>query len=352
MKEGYFKRVNELTPTRLWINNPSPKESEVAIAAGSISCTTNPTFCMKQLMNESEHDNVIKVIDNVIKEENNDDKAADLIQQKLIKKILEYFLPLYEKNPDREGFVSIQGNPNLDDNADNIFNEALRYRKLGKNLIAKIPVTKSGLEAMKHLIKEDVPIIATEVMSISQAIYVWELYKSESQKCKKYPPLYVTHITGIFDEYLENFVKQNNIDISPDILWYAGCIVARKQYQIFKERNYPGIMLGGGARGLHHFTEMVGSDMHITINWKGTADELIKLNPPVVHRMFNPTPDYVVEELVSKIPDFKKAYNDDGLKIEEFKDFGPVLLFRSKFIDGWDYLIEIIKCRREKIALS
>lgn len=349
MSKDYFKRVSEQTPTKLWINNPTPEEAHKAIDAGAISCTLNPTFCMKMLTNESEYEGVISIIDSIVKEEKNDSKVADLVQQRLAKKILDIFLPLYENNPGKEGFVSIQGDPFQDNDAEHIINEALRYRNLGKNFIAKIPVTESGLEALEVLITENIPIIATEVMAISQAIYVCDMYKRVSSKYTKYPLFYVTHITGIFDEYLQNVVKQEDINISPDILWQAGCIIARKQYKILKEKAYPGIMIGGGARGLHHFTEMVGADMHITINWKGSADKLIELDPPVIYRMFNPVPDYVVNELFEKIPDFRKAYIENGLGLKEFKDFGPVSLFRSQFINGWNYLLTSIKKRREKI---
>ena len=37
----------------------------------------------------------------------------------------------------------------------------------------------------------------------------------------------------------------------------------------------------GGARGLQHYTEMVGCKCAITINWIGTADKLIEQDPPV-----------------------------------------------------------------------
>lgn len=349
MNQDYFKRINKLTPTRLWINNPTPIEAKKAIESGAISCTTNPTHCMKQIKADSEKDYIFKIIDEVVKDTSDDNEAADLIQQKLVKKILDIFLPLYENNPGKEGFVSIQGNPFLDGDTKHIIDEALRYRKLGKNFIAKIPTTKSGIEAMESLICENIPIIATEIMGISQAVHVCEMYKHVSKQIGKYPPFYVTHITGIFDEYMQNVVKKYNINISPDILWQAGCIVARKQYKILKERSYQCTMLGGGARGLNHFTEMVGSDMHITINWKGTADKLIELDPPVVYRMFNPVPDHIVDELLRKIPDFKKAYQEDGLTLEEFKDFGPVNLFRDQFLNGWGFLLTTIKDRREKV---
>lgn len=350
MNEGYFHRVTEQTPTRLWINNPTLTEADKAIAAGAISCTTNPTYASKELQREESRDYALNVVDEAIKETDENDEAADLVQQRLAKRILDKFLPLYEQNPNQQGFVSIQGNPLRDEDPKHIIDEALRYRKLGKNFITKIPVTEAGLIALEALIPEDLPMIATEVMGIAQAVSTCEMYQCVSKECGKYPPFYLTHITGIFDEYLKNVVTRDEIDISPDLLWQAGCIVARKQYKIFKERGYPGIILGGGARGLHHFTEMVGSEMHITINWKGCADKLIEVDPPVVYRIDTPAPQYVIDELLEKIPDFRKAYLEDGLTIQEFKDFGPVDFFRSMFVKGWDYLLNTVKERRAEAA--
>ena len=94
MNMDYFKRVNKLTPTRLWINNPTPEEARKSIAAGAINCTTNPTYCMNQYKRETEQNEVISVIDEVVKNIKHDSMAAALVQKKLVKKILEIFLPL------------------------------------------------------------------------------------------------------------------------------------------------------------------------------------------------------------------------------------------------------------------
>ena len=37
------------------------------------------------------------------------------------------------------------------------------------------------------------------------------------------------------------------------------------------------------------------------MNWQGTADLLIEQDPPVVERLFNPVPEYVIDELVEKL---------------------------------------------------
>ena len=53
---------------------------------------------------------------------------------------------------------------------------------------------------------------------------------------------------------------------------------------MMRKRGYDITLMGGGARGTHHFTEMVGGALHVTINWS-TADEIIKANPPITSRI-------------------------------------------------------------------
>lgn len=55
MISGYFHRVTDETDTRLWINNPTIKETEMAIAAGAISCTTNPSYSSRMIKSQSEN---------------------------------------------------------------------------------------------------------------------------------------------------------------------------------------------------------------------------------------------------------------------------------------------------------
>jgi transaldolase len=84
----------------------------------------------------------------------------------------------------------------------------------------------------------------------------------------------------------------------------------------------------------------------ITINWVGTADKLLEQNPPVVYRLFNSVQQYVIDELMEKLPDVKKGYLEVGLTVEEFEDFGPVQLFKSAFTKSWGRVLSIL--RREE----
>jgi len=340
---GYFRRVAQESRTRVWVNNPRISELQEAIKAGAVSCTTNPSYCSKVIL--TERDYLHTVIDGVIEETDDNDAAAEHVYQIAAKRVLEAFLPIYEESKGVHGYVTIQGDPRLDTDPDAIVKEALRCQELGPNFMAKIPVTEAGIQAMERLVEKGIPICATEIFSVSQATKMCEVYQRAAKKSGKYPPFYVTHITGIFDQLFRETVEKEHIDISPDALAQAGCIIARKEYRILKEKDYPGIMLGGGARGLHHFTEMVGGDMAVTLNWS-TMQELINIDGPVASRIDAEAPQSVVDELRIKLPNFRRAYDEHALSVREYADFGPVVLFRTMFLNGYARLLDAIADRR------
>jgi hypothetical protein len=276
---GYFHRVHATTPTRLWINNPSGSDLEKAIQAGAINCTTNPSYCSKLLQSEPAYiKGVIKETVHRMPSASVDQVAIEVIKH-VSKRILDRFFPLYQASNGKEGYVTIQDDPRKDYDTDHTVKAHLEFSKLGKNFMAKIPVIAGGCEAIEELVARDIPV--------------------------------------------------------------AGSIIARKEYRVLKERNLPGTLLGGGARNLSHFTNFVGGDFHITINWS-TAEELIQLDPPVEKRIDAPTPREVVEELSAKLPGFRRAYEEDGMQLEEFADFGPVMLFKTMFLNGYIRLLDEI----------
>ena len=93
--------------------------------------------------------------------------------------------------------------------------------------------------------------------------------------------------------------------------------------------------------GTQHFTEFVGSDMHITLNWS-TIAEIIDTDMPVENRIDTPAAQETIEGLRNKFVDFRRAYDNDGLKVEDYAGFGPVQLFRNMFLDGYQHLLDTI----------
>lgn len=348
-KNTYFHRLHAQTPTRMWINNVTREQARMAIAAGAAGCTQNPAYTWKMMQNEEERPYVMAKLDEILRSEPDDNEALIKLQRELIQGVAEIFMEMYERSHGRDGYVSIQGDP---------FNETgeaiARYARFNTsplpNMTAKVPVVEGGLEAIPHLVEERIPINCTEIMAVRQALDVAGIYREYCKKMKDPAPMFYSVITGIFDEYLHKYVAERNIDISPDVLWQAGIAVAKKAYWMMKEAGSPCRFIGGGARGLQHFTEMVGADCIVTINWTGTADKLIEQDPPVVQRFFMPVPHSVEDELLRKVDEFRRAYLVDAITPGEYESYGPVVLFRSSFESAWKNALAEVGKRRAQLG--
>ncbi len=111
----------------------------------------------------------------------------------------------------------------------------------------KIPVTEEGLKAIGILAAQGVPINATEVMSVRQAMDVGRVYTEATKYCIRKAPIYYSHITGILDEYLHTTAQETEIAIASDVLFQAGIAAAKKTY-VMTRAQYPNVgFIGGGA---------------------------------------------------------------------------------------------------------
>jgi transaldolase len=348
MAEQYFRELRERTQTRFWINNPTAAELGLAMEQGAVSCTTNPAYCARLIASEPEY--IRPLIDAVIRECPDCESAAVLVYQRACGRIMQAYADLHQRSAGTAGFVTIQDDPRHDADMQRTVAAAMANRQLGANFMAKIPVIAGGIEAIEACVEANMPVCATEVFSIAQAMYIDERYAQASRRADRRPPFYLTHISGIFDEYLEKVAAREGIVIDPDILHQAGLTVARKQYAMLHQRGSQALLLGGGARGTHHFTGLVGGNAHITINWS-TAREIMDSAELPQDNLMLATPQRVIDELREKFPDFRIAYDDNGHEPADFADYGPVQLFRNAFLKGWYLLLAEIASRRNANAL-
>ena len=205
--------MSNQTPTEFWIYNPTREQADLAIPYGASGCTNNPSYTQKMVDHPIEGYYALNVMDDVISETEKGNTVAEF-QRRLVKPIRDNFLPLFVLTGGRKGYVSIQGDPIYEDDPDIIIQKALDKHKLAPNICCKIPTTISGLKAMEYLINQDIPLNATEIFGIRQAVVLWEKYIKVSKKCGKTPMLYISHIAGIYDDYLQNKARKERIKIS------------------------------------------------------------------------------------------------------------------------------------------
>ena len=338
--DGYFLRVQRETASRFWINNVTRTEAKLAIEAGAIGCTQNPSYVWKMLSSDDEKAYAESLLAPILERTKDDNEALAILQRELVGGIAAMFRPLWDASEGRQGYVSIQGDP-FDESYETIMRMARDNRAKGPNIMIKIPVTEEGLRAAGQCIREGMPVNATEVMSLRQAMDLCDVYDDAVKGMKNPPRVYLSHIAGIFDEYLAGAAAKSGLDIPSDHLFQAGKAVAKKIRAAMDDRATEVGFINGGARGLHHFTEWVGADISTTINWKGTAEDLVTLNPPVVSRFDCPVPARVVDSLM-RMPDFAKAWLPEGIEPHEYEEYGPVVLFCSSFRKAWKSALERI----------
>ncbi|MCI8417697.1 MAG: hypothetical protein HFI33_09450 [Lachnospiraceae bacterium] len=340
---AYVKRVQDQTPTKLWVNNPLPEEVEEALAFDVFGATTNPTYLSK-LMKAGDQ-GLRECMGEFVKKEPDDDRVMEELQKAMIKRLAEKLLPLFRASNGQKGFVAIQGNPHYDRDADYIYEEALRYFEAAPNIIVKMPGTQAGHEAFERLVAENKPLIVTQGFTMAQSDSIFQAYRRASLGSGYQPPMFMTTLTGIFDQFTAEYTKKHHISVTPEVLSQAGCLISHRVYQYWKEKHAAGVLMGGGARGIQHFTEMVGGAMHVTVNYS-FIEELNELNLDISNKMDAKPGDEVVWELLEKLPYFRQAWEVDAQRREDFENYEPFLYFESSFLEAWDLVQEELRAER------
>lgn len=346
LNDGYFQRVARDTPTRLWVNNATPEQAAAALAAGAVGASTNPTYCSKLPA-----DYLNALIDAALEGETDENAVAEKVYREAVVRLQAIFLPLYEATHGQYGHVAIQGDPRTNTDSNAIIEGALQYRKLGENIFVKMPSTPAGAIAMERLTAMGVNTIATLGFSLSQALFMAEAYERGLKRSKTQPGCYVTYIAGILEDYLQAENERLDLRVSDSLIAQAGCIGHRATYRAMKSRGLKAILIGGGARKLHHFTELVGGDQAITIGWN-FIEQLLKQDQEVSSHIDAETPDEVVAQLEKHFPDFTKSFRENALAPDQFQEYGPVVFFQKSFLAGVESLLQAIRKRKAVKAQS
>ena len=341
----YFHRIAGQTPTRLWINNATPAQAGAALELGAVGATTNPTYAARLLREDPES---IALLEQAIRETNSDDEAADRFLMAAVSRLMDVFLPIHERTRGAFGHVAIQGDPRVNADTDAILDGASRYLALGENIIIKVPATSAGARALEELTSMNVPTIATLGFSVDQALCMADAYGKASEKSGNQPRCYVTYIAGILDECLAEDSEMLGHPVPGAWVDQAGCQGTRVAHRLFRERGYEAVLMGGGARGARHFTELVGGNLHITIGWS-LADELARGDGPVEERIDTEISEEVEAGLAVHLPDYVRASRPGSLRPDEFVGFRPVAAFQRTFLDAVDVMLDTIEETRTKL---
>jgi len=332
-----------------WNDSCSVPELSYAIANGAVGATTNPTIVLGVLKKELAvwRDPLQRII------EGNPtwtevDVAWKLIEEMALK-AAEVLRPIFEREQGRKGRISMQTSPTFYRNAEAIVAQAMHFHGLAPNIQVKIPVTRAGIPAIEEATYRGLNVNATVCFTLPQSIAVAEAVERGLQRraAAGHDPASMTPVCtlmiGRLDDWLKVVAKQDGIVLTPGYLDWAGIAVMKKAYGIFQQRGYRARLLAAAYRHHLHWSELIGGDIVQTIpyEWQLLFNQS---DIEVKKRMQNPVDPTIVEELYRKFTDFRRAYDENGMIVEEFDRFGATLRTLRTFIGSY---AELLACVRD-----
>ena len=329
--------MTQTTPTCLWNDSASTQELTYSIEHGAVGATCNPVIVLGVL--KKEVGQWKERIHSLIKERPTatENQIGWQLVREVSAKSAALLKPIFDQHKGRNGRLSIQTDPRFYRDTRAIVEQAAEFTEIASNMIVKIPVTRAGIPAIEEATYRGISINATVCFTLPQCIAVAEAVERGLQRREKevkdiasMGPV-CTIMVGRLDDWLKVAAEKENITIDPGYLEWAGVAVFKKAYQIFKERDYRIRLLSAAFRNHMHWSEFIGGDVVISppYAWQvrfNTSDIGIQ------RRIYNPVNGKIVEELLAKFGDFRRAYSENGLSVEEFDDFPPTRRTLRQFI--------------------
>jgi transaldolase len=334
-------------PTEYWNDSCNAAELAYAMDNGAVGATTNPTIVgavMKQ-----EYDIWAPRVQEIISHNptwTDQQVTWQVIEEMAIRgwKVLE---PIYQKNHGQSGRLSIQTNPTYNRSVDQMVEQAQHFHTLAPNAQIKFPTTAAGVAAMEQATAEGASVNATVSFTVAQALAVGEAVEralaareAEGHDTSWMAPV-CTIMIGRTDDWVKKSCDRDGIIVDPAAQDWAGIAVFKRAAAIFAERGYRTRLLAAAYRHHLHWSELIGGDISMTI----PAAWQRRFNASTVEvkdRWNEPVPQAYVEELLERVPEFRKAYEPDGLSVPEFDTYGATMRTLRAFVASYWELVGTI----------
>lgn len=331
--------MTQTTPTCLWNDSAALEELRYSLEHGAVGATCNPVIALDVLKQEMHlwKNRIAELIEEMPTA--TEDEIAWALIEELSATRAALLKDIFDAHRGRNGRLSIQTDPRLYRNVDALVAQACRFSELAPNMIVKISATKAGIAAIEEATARGVSINATVSFTLPQCIAVAEAIERGLNRRERQGldistiGSVCTIMVGRLDDWLKVVMEKRNIITDPGYLEWAGVAVFKKAYKIFRERGYRARLLSAAFRNHLHWSELIGGDVVISPPYKwqlrfNASDVLVE------NRIGTPVDPRIVDELLRKFPDFGQAYNEGGLRIDEFDSFGPTRRTLRQFIEA------------------
>jgi transaldolase len=335
-------RMTVETPTELWNDSCEIRSLARAIASGATGATSNPVIVMSAIeADRARWDDLTRAM----LRDRPTASEGDIAWELAIRAAQEgaaLLMPTFERSGGSRGRMSIQTDPALFRSAPELVAQGERFAAIAPNVAIKVPATAAGIVAIEELTARGIVTNTTVSFSVAQAVAAAEAVERGLSRIDRgidrarVTP-WVTIMVGRIDDHLRDVAAVEHIDIDVERIRHASLAIFRRAYRIFRERGYRARLLAAAMRSHHHWSEFVGGEVVVTIppEWQ---DRFEASGVELRSRIDDEVDPAIIGELSRKLPDFRRAYEENGLSITELDSFGATIKTLRQFLGAVDRL--------------
>lgn len=342
-------RMTQANPqTALWNDSANPEQLRRSIGFGAIGATCNPVIALAAIKADLPRWSA-RIRDLAVERPTaGESEIGWAVVEELSVDAAALLEPAFSAHSGRNGRLSIQTDPILYRDAARIVEQAERFSSLAPNIIVKLPATAVGIEAMEEATFRGVSINATLSFTVAQAVAAAEaVERGLDRRAAAGLPIdgfgpVATIMGGRLDDWLKVVAAREKLLLGPGHLDWAGVAALKRAYEIFQQRGYRTRILSAAFRSHLHLSELVGGDLVVSppFEWQqkinGTGLDLPR-------RIDAPVDPAIIDELTRLLPDFKRAYEPDGMHPSEFADFGATRRTLRQFLGADEQLNGLVR---------
>lgn len=336
MENKFLKWLSSETQSVYWHDSAIRAEQLEGFSNGAVGMTTNPFLVNQTLSKDTAF--WADALARLPKGLKGDEKV-----EALIKCVTTFYASEVKPLNDPvkgKGFVCAQTSPLHTGDTQYMIDQAQRLASWADNIVVKLPATRAGIEAYEECAAKGLNVAATVSFTVPQVLAVGEAAARGKARAKANgvkPGLSIAVLmVGRLDDYLRDVAHDSFPHVQEGDIINAGTACIKRAYGIFNENGWDTFLMPAGCRGANHIVDLAGARMIMSI-----APKIAKLLQPVEtfeERIDVPVDKAVIDRLMT-MPEFRKAYEPDGMKPEEFITFGSSNRTTDQFInDGWNPL--------------
>ena len=329
--------MTQTTPTCLWNDSASTDELTYSIENGAVGATCNPVIAYSALKRELPvwRPRILELMREMPRA--TEEQIGWRLIEEMSVKAAALLAPVFEAHRGRNGRLSIQTDPRFFRDPVAIADQAAHFAALAPNMIVKIPVTAAGVVAIEEATYRGISINATVSFTLPQCVAVAEAVERglerrerEGKDIEQMGPV-CTIMVGRLDDWLKVEMEKESISTDPGFLEWAGVAVFKKTYKLFQQRGYRIRLLSAAFRNHMHWSEFIGGDVVISppYTWQRRFNAS---DVEITSRIDRPVDGRIVDDLLKRFADFRRAYMEGGLSVDEFDSYGPTRRTLRQFI--------------------